>query len=111
MNAHVIIGTARVLIQHHELLPCELNGLRRANAVPGDGRFETVLTIERPLSRDWEIEIREQDGVHYFGRPEYVMEVDPGKLYVNLRLLKAAKDHDTYWLQRDIFGVLACLSG
>ncbi len=114
MQQRVTIGNASVLIRNSELLPNPLKGLRRLEghaAGTGGHHVDATLEIETRPSRDWELDVSVHGDLHCFGRPAYAFEVYPLENRMRL-LLAASPDGDgLYWFQRDIFGILACMSG
>ena len=113
MEQRVTIGNAAVLIRHSELLPKSLVGLRRlgAQVVGGEAQGEATLEIETRSSRDWDLDVSAQGDAHLFGRPAYAFEVHPLESRMRLVLAAPPEGSDLYWFQRDIFGILACMSG
>ncbi len=109
MNKNVIIGNSCVQIRGLELLPTPLAGLARlaCSGIPE----EAILDVETRAKRDWPLDVVEKNGTHCFGRPNYAMEVTPDSRKIRLLFAAEPESDDLYWLQRDIFGVLACMAG
>ncbi len=114
MQQRVTIGNATVVIQNSELLPNRLGGLRRLaghGASTSSHHVDAALEIETRPARDWELDATEHGDMHCFGRPAYAFEVYPLENRMRLLLAAPPEGDDLYWFQRDIFGILACMSG
>lgn len=111
MNMWTRIGNASILIENAELLPSPLQGLIRLEGNPATSGFQATIEIQWAEAKGWKVEIAERENHHSFGRFSYLMEVDPLRGHIVLRFAQVPQSSDIYWLQRDIFGVIACLSG
>ena len=113
MNLHVVIGHAPVCIENAERLPPALCGLKRmpADSAPATDIRPATLTVEVHDAKHWPLDVSVRKGIHCFGRPTYAVEVAPAFRRIRLMLTTPPEGNDLYWLQRDIFGILACLSG
>jgi hypothetical protein len=114
MKQRLTIGDTPVLIHNSELLSEELASLRRLSDF-GENRAsdnsEVSITVEARPDRDWDLDVTNTGNLHRFGRPTYAFEVEPLDHHVRIILAAPPKGNDLYWFQRDIFGVLACVSG
>lgn len=103
------IGNAVVDLKNAARLPDTLQGLRR---LPSDAT-NVLATLEISWQDDvtWPIGVMAEGGLHRFGRTTYAMEVAPVERLILLVFTAQPDGDEIYWLQRDIFGILACLSG
>lgn len=109
MIQRVYIGPTVVEVHASQLLPPSLRGYLRAPA-PGVAH-EVELRIEQLEAPTWTLDILQQGDTHTFGRPRHALEISPNANALRLLLCPGLDFDDLYWIQRDIFGALACLSG
>lgn len=113
MTRLVRIGPSVVRLEGSQHLPQALRGLCRADA-PGavpDAVPDAVISVVHCDKPAWPLDVSRDGDAHIFGRPRHAMKVLPAKRELRLSLCDGLEFNDVYWLQRDIFGALACLSG
>ena len=104
------LGDADVLAEGAELLAASAPGLLRL-ASPEGARPLARLTLKERTPRDWPLAVSESGGVHAFGRKGHLLEAAPASLELTLTFAPPLGADGVYWLRRDLFGALACLSG
>lgn len=114
MHELVTIGPATVLLRNVEPLPWPLAGLTRLPHeadTAEEAATDATIEVEVREVRDWPLDVADRGDTHFFGRPTYALDVTPEQRHMRLLMTAQPADDDLYWLQRDLFGVLACMSG
>lgn len=114
MDELLTIGNTLVLVRNSELLSGSLSGLKRLHhhgARIGNTNRTVTIEVEKRPDRNWELDVTTRGDLHCFGRPTYAFEVEPLDSRVCIVLAALPQGNDLYWFQRDLFGILACVSG
>ncbi len=103
-------------IAHHvltisaaEFLPPCLEALQRLPADPL-ARADMTLAVERVADADWPQGLHHEGHWYLLGRRGYCLWFDLTTAGMRL-VLEAGGRVSPYWLQRDLFGLFACLTG
>jgi len=103
------VGSIDIVIAGAESLVGVADGVTR---LPSPGGVPLArLFVDTSAERDWPLEVSEHDDAHVFGRDRHRLEVYPETMDVRLTLTRQLGADAVCWLRRDLFGLLACLSG
>lgn len=106
-----LIGTSTVEFKHIDALPETLSGLTRLKVENDNAPANITIKLAVSSQRTWEINIIERNRWHQFGRPSHLMSVNPAAKHAAITFVEPFPKGHAYWIKRDIFGLLACLSG
>ncbi len=104
-----LIGSQKIDIVHPERLPARLRGLLKIKAKdPGEGSIK--LDVSVTPRKNWETDIRHRGGIHFIGRKSHSFRVDKKRRHLHVTFVQPFDKNQTYWFQRDLFGLLPWLS-